>query len=121
MQQTSALKSNHDDDFDKLSDEEKKKVMEQGVKQEREAHEKYHGKVEDKKDQSIVQDESSLGKNIQAQLDKARKPGGATSLPKVKYEQLVNKLEKIYRAMYPDPDESNVRGTYGPWNPYEGK
>ena len=118
----SALKSGHwnelsEEEFAKLSDAEKKKAMEHEIKKEEEAHKAYHGDDKDKSEQSIVQDEGNLGKNIEAQLNEAKGPGGTTDLTKVKYEQLVNKLEKIYQQMYPDSDESNVRGTYGPWKP----
>ena len=119
MQQTSALKKhkgghNRDyttEEFAALSDEKKKKLSEKGVKQETKAHEKYHGKPGEK----------GKGESIEKQLKSSRKPGGTTTLSKAKYNSLVNRLEKIYRDMYPDPDESNVRGTYGEWKPYEGK
>lgn len=113
MQQTSALKQT-DDDWDKLSDEEKNKAMQQGVKEEEEAHAAYHGAPGTKSEQSIVQDESALGKNIEGQLNKAKGPGGTTNLPKVRYEQLVNKLESIYKAMYPGEP---VNLGFGPWKP----
>ena len=61
------------------------------------------------------------GEKIEDQLNSAKKPGKTTTLGKVKYNSLVNRLEKMYRGMYPDPDESNVRGTFGPWKPYKGK
>ena len=61
------------------------------------------------------------GEKIEDQLNSAKKPGKTTTLGKVKYNSLVNRLEKMYRGMYPDPDESNVRGTFGPWKPYKRK
>ena len=45
--------------------------MQQGVKEEEEAHAAYHGAPGTKSEQSIVQDESALGKNIEGQLNKA--------------------------------------------------
>ena len=58
---------------------------------------------------------------IEAQLNAAKNPGKTTTLGRVKYNSLVNRLEKMYRGMYPDPDESNIRGTFGPWKPYKRK
>ena len=93
MQQTSALKSNHDDDFDKLSDEEKlKRVM-------------ANDPTEDAMQKAQIQaKEHEKGMNI--------KPGSYSSDSEFKKEDPKNYaiLKRLYNIGYPD-DPYSPTGT----------
>ena len=102
-----AIAKQTQEEWDSYSDKKKKRLMEKGVKKETRAHEKYHGKS----------GKEGKGERIEKKLNLAKRPGGTTTLGRVKYKYLVNKLDKIYKGMYPDPDESNIKDTYGPWKP----
>ena len=58
------------------------------------------------------------GEKIEAQLKSAKKPGKTTTLRKVKYNSLVNRLEKMYKGMYPGEP---VNLAFGTWKPYNKK
>ena len=58
------------------------------------------------------------GEKIEAQLKSAKKPGKTTTLRKVKYNSLVNRLEKMYKGMYPGEP---VNLGFGTWKPYNKK
>ena len=92
------------EEWDSYSDKKKKRLMEKGVKKETKAHEKYHGKP----------GKEGKGERIESKLKSAKKPGGTTTLGRVKYKRLVNKLDKIYKGMYPG---ESVNLGFGPWKP----
>ena len=75
---------------------------------EQKAHEKYHGEGNKK----------GKGETIENKLNTAKRPGGTTTLSKVKYNSLIKRLTNIYKKLHPGEP---VNLGFGPWKSYKKK